>query len=613
MSGFNPDDYLAAPAAPVDPDTVRSISPDAEERAIRAMLAPQVGAGETALMSAVSSIPLGTLLKNLGTTAVLRLLNPGEGERATIPRQARMEWEAVPDDVKVKLQEDFPDLQERRGVLDTYRAVRDTDKERLAAGSEQNPMSARAGTVGGIGLSIAAPLPGVTVGTRTAATVANVARGAASGASAGRGLSGAARLAALARTSAGSRIASSVATGGAYGALSGATDGDADLTRGDIQGVLADTARRAVSGAAWGAAGGTLAEGARAGIPWLRRLAVRNAKEAIQGQSDIGAATRKPMRDESAAQMLDDGMVRALDNPSDIAKRVVPAADAEGAKLGAIIRDLEARGFEGPRARVVADALMRKYQELHPNISSDKTPAEIYMSEAKNILAAERASGGTLGVKQAENIKSSIQGRAPFAKIESTERGDALKDASRVVRQSTEDALLEQAAARDARANEGAQAMGVPLSEVGGGRFYGDKVGGFLDQKARVGKYLDAAQFSKKGASKFDQRPRVGLLDRIESQQADSVLGSKALARVLAEVRARGASTTAVGAEGLRKSLASGRAAERLAVGGASFGPFAADEAERWADTQDLDDPNLNPKVRALLELLRRRNPPQER
>lgn len=575
---------------------------------------PEVGAGETALMSAVSAIPLGTLLKNFGTTAVLRLLNPGEGERATIPREARMEWEAVPDEVEAKLQADFPDVQEPRGVLDTYRSVRDTDRERLQAGAEQNPNAARGGTAAGIGLSVLAPLPGVTVG----------ARGAAAGAGAARGATGAARLRALARTPAGSRIASSVATGGAYGALGGATDGEADLTRGDISGVLADTARGAVSGAAWGAGGGALAEGARAGIPWLRRLAVRNTKEAIQDHSNIGAATRKPMRDESAAQMLDDNQVRAFDNVADIYDRIVPAADAEGARLGRIIGDLERSGYTGPNAQVLAQQLEAQGVRLSPNISSDKSPARVFADEAANVRNVPRSSAEGplvpnpgaqspyLGLQQAENIKSSIQGRAKFQKLESNEREDALKQASRTVRQATEDALFEQAAMRDADAVQSMRALGYSpqeIAELGAGGVGRQRVQQFLDQKARTGRYLDAAQFSTRGRSKFDQRPREGLTDSIAGAAAggDNILKQKFWARVNSELRSRSASTIAVGSEGLRRSLQSGRAAERLGVGGASFGPFAADEAERWAESQDLDDPNLNPRVRALLEMLRRR------
>lgn len=595
MSGFNPDDYLAAPPAPVDPDAVRSISPEAEERAIRAMLAPQVGGGETAINSFVDMLPAGGRLRDI----LQALADRDIGERARLTPQAREELERLgPIETPGLPAEPLPQTApEPPSILDNYRLVRDERRERTAAGREQNPTAGRLGTALGIVGSIVAPLPGITV----------AARGAAAGANAGRGLSGAARLAALARTPTGSRLASATATGAAYGALGGATEGEADLTRGDIRGGLRDAAAGVRSGALWGAAGGAVAENARLAIPWLRRLAVRNTKEAIQGQSDIGAATRKPMRDESAAQVLDDGQLRAFDNVEDIHNRIVPQADAEGEALGRIIRDLEARGFEGPRARVIAQELTRRGESLNNRISSDKSPAKVYTDEAASILAAERANGGTLGVRQTENIKSSIQGRAPFAKRESSERGDALKDASRVVRQAVEDSLFEQAASRDARASQGATAMGVPLSEVGGGRFYGDKVQGFIDQKARTGKYLDAAQFSTRAQSKFDQRPRVGLPDTIAGAAAggDNILKQKFWAKVNSELRSRSASTTAVGAEALRKSLASGRAAERLGVGASSFGPMAEDEAEKWVQQQDPENPDFSPEVRALLRVLR--------
>lgn len=577
MSGFNPDDYLAAPAAPVDPDTVRSISPEAEERAIRAMLAPQVGAGETALNNLVDAIPLGGRLRD-----ILQAIGDRDvGVRARLTPQAREELIRMGEEVP-------PTADEPRSILDTYRTVRDERRARTQAGTEQNPNAARLGTAGGIGLSIAAPLPAVKV----AAT-----------AKAGKGAKGLARLRALTSTPAFSRLASATATGSAYGALSGATDGEADLTRGDIQGVLADTARGAVTGAAWGAAGGGVAEGARKiGPELLRRLSRVTGRYNAQGASDIAAAGRKPMRDESVDQLLDDDIFQPWSTTRQTYERISTAADKEGAELGRIVQELEKRGVKGPDARALADELLSRYkQEWKTNLNNAEP--EVFRDAAEKLVERAGPAPGemgpalpNLGFAQAERIKSNAQRQARFDRINTTGLDEARQEIASRLRQANEDQVASWA------------------GEKGRGR--GDKImaGKFKTQKKVVGNYLDAQAAAERGASKEMQRAPVGLKDTIiASSLGLDPLTAQAAAAMNAGVMRRVPSTVAWGAERLRGSLLSGRAAERLGVGGASFGPFAADEAERWADTQDLDDPNLNPKVRALLELLRRRNPPQER
>jgi len=579
------------------PEPNQSISEEAILRALAAQEAPQVGGGETLHNNWVNMLPAGGRLRDV----LQALADRDIGVRARLTPEARAELERLgPIETPYLPAGPIPPTaDEPMSILDTYRLVRDERAARIAAGSEQNPIAARAGMAAGIATSIAAPLPAVSIGARAAAT----------GANAGRGLSGAARLAALARGPAASRLASASATGAAYGALEGATEGEADLTRGDVRGVLEDAVRGAGPGAMYGAVGGVVAEGARQGIPWLRRLAVRNTKEAIQGQSDIGAATRKPMRDESAAQMLDDNQLRAFDNVEDIHNRIVPQADKEGERLGEIISELEARGFKGADAQRVAQQLVREHNALVPNLSKDKSPAEIFLEEATNLKTVRKLGpDGQLGVRQTERIKEDLQSLGGFDRINPKSRQESYKKASRLIRLGNESSLLEQAVARDSKSREVAERFGLPQPEAGRG-MYQDMVYDFLNQKKRLGKYLDAAQFSTRARAKFDQRPRVGLQDTLVGAAAggDNIIKQKFWAKVNSELRSRSASTTAAGAEGLRKSLASGRAAERLGVGGASFGPFAADEAERWAESQDLDDPNLNPRVRALLEMLRRR------
>jgi hypothetical protein len=572
VSGFNPDEYLEEPAAHVDPDDVRSVSPEAQRRAIEALLAPQVGAGETFLNNAVDAIPLGGRLRDI----LQAIVDRDVGVRARLTPQAREELLRMGEEVP-------PTAEEPRGLLDTYRTVRDERRARTAAGSEQNPWSARAGAATGIGLSIAAPLPAVSI--------------AGKGVAVGKKATGAARLLQLARSPTAARIGSAAATGAGYGALGGATEGEADLTQGDIRGVLADTVRGGASGAAWGAGGGAVAEGARAGIPLLRRYALQKARENIQGSSDIAAATRKPMRDESVAQVLDDGHIRPLATTRDTYGRISEAAETEGEELGRLVSELEKRGVKGPDAQALAEDLMARYRrEWKTNLNDAE--AEVFSEAADRLVKRAGPAPGeagpaarNLGFGQTERIKSNAQKQARFDRLRLSGTDEARQEVASVIRQANEDQVA------------------AWMAEKGRGR--GDKImgGKFKTQKKVVGNYLDAQAAAERGASKQMQKPSVGLTDTIMGAAAGggNLLTSAFLANMNAGVRSRFPSTAAVGAEALRKSLATGRAGERLGVGASAFGPVAADEARRWANEQNPEDPNLSPQMRALLELLRTR------
>lgn len=568
------EELLKAGAEPVD-EPSQSISEEAILRAIAAQemrTVPQVGAGETALNSTVEAIPLGGRLRDLLATA---LSGSDRGVRARLTPKAREELRRMNEEVPAAADEP------RHGFWDEYRGVRDMMRERGQAGAEQNPNAARLGTAAGIGLSVLAPLPAVSfVG---------------KGAAVGKKATGAARLLQLARSPAAARLGSATATGGAYGALSGATEGEADLTHGDIRGVLEDTARGAGSGAAWGAAGGAMAEGARLGAPLLRRYALQKARENIQGGSDIAAATRHPMRDASVEQVLDDGLIAPLATTRDTYGRISEAADREGEELGRLVAELEKRGVKGPDARSLAENLMERYRrEWKTNLNDAE--AEVFSEAADKLVSRAGPAPGVsgpaqpnLGFAQTERLKSNAQKQARFDRLRLSGTDEARQEVASAIRQANEDQVA------------------AWMAEKGRGR--GDKImgGKFKSQKRVVGNYLDAQAAAERAASKQMQKPSVGLTDTIMGAAAGggNLLTSAFLANMNAGVRSRFPSTAAVGTEALRKSLVSGRAGERLGVGGASFGPLAADEAERWANAQDPNDEKLSPQLRALIELLR--------
>lgn len=528
-----------------EPEPLMSYSPEAALRAAKAAEIPDVGPWETYLGHAASAIPLGNRLVDIGTTAAVRLLRDRDGNVQFTP-QALEEMRAAGE---------APAALDEPSLMDEYRSIRDERAERQAVGGDLNPWAARLGTATGIGASIAAPLPGVRVPRVTRAA-------------AGAGLAG--RIAA---SPAAQRVASGIATGAAYGALGGLTDGRADLTQGDVGGGVRDVLQGAATGAAWGAGGAAVGEGARLAAPWFRRYAVRKARENIQGDSDIAAVTRVPLRDESAALMLDEGHIRPLANTLNTYERIEQAIEPERIRLGDIITNLERRGFTGPDAVDLAERLMARFDDVYNNSGSNKAPAEVFRDEAENVLElafSRENADGHLGLRQTERMKRDVQDQANFGKRVPSRNEESEREASSMLRQAVEDTILEQAAQR--------------------GR--GDRIiaNRFVPQKRRLGAFEDAREHAERGAAKFQQKNRTGIRDDIfASGVSDTILGSKALASLNAQVRSRGASTMAVGANATQRFLTSPGASEALGRGAAEAGPFAAREAERWVDDETLE------------------------
>lgn len=556
--------------AATKPQTNASFSPAALERAMAAQEVPEVGAMETARNAALSAIPLGNFITN----SVGALTNGIAGRRAHLTPKAQAELRAMSEEV--------PEQREGLSLIDNYRLIRDERRAREEAGIAQHPEAARLGTTAGIGLSIGAPLPGITVAGKGAGTAA-------------KGASAIERLKALATSKAGGRVASGAATGAAYGALGGATDGDADLTRGDVSGTLRDTAGGAVNGLLWGASAGTAAEVARATLPGiLRKLAISSGRYNIQGKSDIAAATRKPMRDESVEQVIDDGLMKPWSTTRKTYERIATESEKQGEKLGKLVAELEKRGVKGPEAEVLAQQLMSRYHATrHTNLNDAE--AEVFRDAADKLkdragpsLQAPKQEQGRLGFQQNERLKSNAQRQARYDRINTTGLDESRQEVASVLRQASEDAV-------DAW-----------KAEPGRGR--GDKImaGKFKTQKGVTGNYLDALTAAERGASKQVQSSPTGLKDVITmAGMGLDPLSTQVLAAMNGGVMRRVPSTVSATATALRGSLLDGTAGRALAVGGAELGPYAADEARRWADGQDVDDKNLTTAQRAMVRLLR--------
>lgn len=585
-----------------EPEPLMSYSPEAALRAQKAAEIPDVGETETFFTGLTNAMPPGAArLRDMFQAVADRDV----GERARLTPQAREELERLgPIETPGLPAEPLPQTApEPPSILDNYRVVRDSRNERGAVGAELNPWADRLGTGAGIGLSVAAPLPGVRVPKVTRAA-------------AGAGLAGRVASSPVAQ-----RVASGVATGAAYGALGGATDGPADLTRGDVGGTVGDALRGGAQGAVWGAGGAAVGEGVRKyGPDIMRYLARVGARYNIQGNSDIAAATRKPMRDESVDQILDDDVMLPWSTTKQTYERIAVRAEEEGAELGRIVAALEKRGVKGPDANALAAKLLARSREewarnLNPaesavfseaaeairqrGAAANRPPSDVSMptgtaappgarqpqprgpngrflkgEEKAAALAAQRANEppAHLGFAQTEAMKSNAQRQARFDRINTTGLDEARQEIASTLRQANEDQVTAWA------------------SEAGRGR--GDKImaGKFKRQKGVTGNYLDAMAAAERGASKEVQRSPVGLKDTIiASSLGLDPITAQAAAAMNGGIMRRIPSTVAHYANRSYRALQNPGVSEDLARGFTEAVPLAAREVERRVDDETLE------------------------
>lgn len=499
-------DELVQPAAPWETDEVVG-----EASAIDL---PAVGAGETLLRRSTSALPLGKPVVDTISAGIVQALRPGPG--AELTPQARAELEAMGETPAAE-----------PGYWDTYRDIRDTGAIREAAGSDQHPLAAGAGTITGVGLSLLAPLPKVKVGTGTAG-----------------------------------RIGSAALTGGAYQALNSGVASQADLTRGewgqfskDVVGVTGlEEARKElaqghigratlkamgaglIGGLATGGTLGTVTELARKPLgDAMNKVAAAQGRRVLLNGADQ-LSTRKPVPDDVVLAAIDEGGIIPLGTTRGAAARLEGKADKIGAQYGQLLAKLEERGVRGPVAQEVADELLRRGAALERNTMIDQLPAE-YLEQAEKIVG-KAAPSPTLGLTQAEQLKRSLQklAKSSYERLEPPEIADVRRDIASVVRQANEDAVMSAA---------GSNSQTAGLAEQ------------FVPMKERLGKVISAEEAAQRGAARVAQRKSGAMPSALESMVAvGSGHPEVALIKpVLGALNSRGTSTIAAGARGFAKAL----------------------------------------------------------
>lgn len=484
---------------------------------------PQVGPAETYVNRAVGNIPLGNLVTNLAATGALDAAARG-GTPATLTPQARAELAAMGEDVP-----------EEPGLVDRYRQVRDMRAERTEAGSQQNPWAGRLGAGTGFALSLAAPLPGVKVG-------------------APRGIPSAAIADRV------SKVLSGGATGAAYSGLNALTDGSADLTRGEVGEAAGEVARAVPTGALLGGAISAAAQQARPVAAWLREKtrggAITQGRDVIQGGASIAGATHRATSDDAVEEVLKSGLMKSTTQKT--YEAIDKAAEQSGDEYGRILRELEARGVEGPRAAEMAGAVAKASETARRNNMKGDPTARTLLKESRGLGEEARAADGLssdllahLPLSRAEKLKRSAQKMGRFERVRNSPGEEAYQDIGGILRTGIE------------------RSIGEAGRRSGPGTDVGDLAARFQPVKERTDRLLQAREGAERGATLVANRPSMGIKDLVLGSAAGDPGSALATALVSSVARKRAASLAARGLYGASKGVTStageaGRAAMAL-------------------------------------------------
>ncbi|AAK94392.1 virion structural protein [Myxococcus phage Mx8] len=246
-----------------------------------------------------------------------------------------------------------------------------------------------------------------------------------------------------------------VRTGAVMGAASGLGDSNADLSRGEYDRAILDTAL----GGATGAAGGAVGYGVGQAAPVVARVlqrALRNTAQSTGRRVLTSGADQLSKRAELPAEVvqeaLDTGAIVPWGTTAGAFKRLESAAADTGDVYGAIVEDLAKEGVVGPNARGLMDELLAEAKKLDLTEMNPALPQE-YRTVANKLsdmseLAEARGLAPTnrFALSQIEDIKRSLQDKAQYGRYEETPLNKVRKGIAATVRRHTEDAIAEQSA-----------------------------------------------------------------------------------------------------------------------------------------------------------------------
>lgn len=526
-------------------------------------LAPKVSAQEHLVNRLSDTVPLARPVTNILSTAVMQAAKAkGIGyPTAIIPEAAQKEMaeRGIP----------VPVMRGQIGEpLESYRDVRDAREVLMDEGAKQNPVADILGLIGGLGLSVGAPTPTVSVGTGP-----------------------------------GGRLASGTLSGAAYGGLMSGTHGRADLTKGEVGKFAAEVVgvpqlKRALEAAKRGEYGDAALEALGAGVlgggvggavisggieaakrpleSALRNLSRWSGRRVLQGGSDVMTASRQPLSGEAIDRVNEEGLMKPGANTKGTYLRLDKLTEERAKAHGKIIDGLEDQGVEGSLAHDIEDRLIDKSVASRFTSGSDKSAADRLLAEAD--AATENALGRKrLGLRQQEAIKSDLQTKARYERLKHSGVEEAIGDAAGVYREAGEEAV------------ENAARAAGPGTEI-------DRLAKqFKPSKEALSELYEARDFAERGAVKAAGRNSVGLPDFIVGSTMGDPASAYAAAMGSSIVRNRVPSALSysayeLGPRGLNSGATQSHAARLL---------------ESYMSADGAEEMTKEEKQKALIEYLR--------
>jgi hypothetical protein len=281
------------------------------------------------------------------------------------------------------------------------------------------------------------------------------------------------------------RVGNAAVKGFAGGALQGAGEAKPGET-------LVDAAKGGLVG---GAVGGTLGYlGSLASkygpefADWLKEKAINAGRRVLTNGAD-SMSKRAPVAAEAVEEALRSKAITPFGNNASTLEKLNQLTEDVGDQYGGIVDKLEAGGVQGPEARSVAQSLAGKLRYEKKN-NLNQAVKDVYASNL-NTLQTDVAPGleGNLGLRQAENLKRSLQKQAKYGLFQETPGNEARQDVASMMRQANEDAI--------ARGTANAS----PELQTAANEF--------VPVKQRLGRLLEAESAATRGFTRAAQRSGI--------------------------------------------------------------------------------------------------------
>jgi hypothetical protein len=204
-------------------------------------------------------------------------------------------------------------------------------------------------------------------------------------------------------------------------------------------------------------------------------------------------ATREPLTPAAVKAALEHGAIVPGGTTAGAAKRLIATRAELGDQYEKIIDALRARGIEGPQADALAQEMIAEGRSISANSLTDAVP-NLYQKTGESLQTKPTLPSGNLDLKQAENMKRSLQREAKYGRYEDTPLNEGKEDLAAMVRKANEDAIDAGAAASGDVQTQAIAAQFKPIKED-------------------LGNIIAASRAANKGAGKAAVARGVSLTD----------------------------------------------------------------------------------------------------